>query len=213
MALRRVVCPLLIGLAMLPSAPTVSAQEGVRSPGFDADSAVRRYRDQRLSSAYYDPSDRVPKLAYGPSSPERSVQPPKMDVHAGVRGFAVRRCEGCHENAVTVSHTVKGNITCRQCHGENPIASTMHYFSPMNPIRRHAYVCAKCHEGASASFATYVVHESREITPAVRETFPALYWAHVLMLALIVGVMLIFVPHGIAWWIREWFVKRRNSGG
>ena len=45
------------------------------TPGFDADAAVRRYHDQRLSSAYYDPSDRVPKLAYGPSAPERSVLP------------------------------------------------------------------------------------------------------------------------------------------
>ena len=208
----RVVCALLSVLVMLPVLPTAAAQQqGVGPLGSDRDAAVRRYRDQRLSSAYYDPSDQVPKLRYGPSEEERTGLGPKQDVHAGVKGYAVRRCESCHADAVTKSHTLKGNITCRQCHSEEPISSTDHYFSPMNPIRRHAYVCAKCHEGASASFATYVVHEPRQIAAVVRQSFPSLYWAHAFMLALIVVVMLIFLVHGILWWFREWFMKRRKS--
>lgn len=212
MTLWRVVCALLSVLVLLPVPSTAAAQQqGVDALGSDADAAVRRYRDQRLSSAYYDPSDQVPQLRYGPSEPERSALAPKQDAHAGVKGYGVRRCESCHVDAVTKSHTLKGNTTCRQCHSEEPISSSDHYFSPMNPIRRHAYVCAKCHEGASASFATYVVHEPRQIAAVVRQSFPAMYWSHAFMLALIVTIMVIFLVHGVLWWIREWFVKRGKS--
>ena len=212
MALQRVVCALLSALVLLAVLPTAMAQQqGVGPLGSDADAALHRYRDQLLSSAYYVPSDQVPQLRYGPTGTELPVLAPKRDAHAGVQGYGVRRCVSCHADAVTKSHTLKGNTTCRQCHSEEPIASSEHYFSPMNPIRRHAYVCAKCHEGASASFATYVVHEPRQIAAVVRESFPAMYWAHAFMLALIVTVMAIFLVHGVLWWIREWFVKRSKS--
>jgi len=211
MRLSRVVYPLLVGLGLLPAPPAVFAQHGMVPPDIYADAAISRYRNQRLSSAYYDPSDQVPQLLFGPAPQLGSALTPKLDAHIGTKGYIKRRCTSCHETAIANSHNKKSNITCRQCHGSQTISSNDHYFSPMNPIRRHAYVCAKCHEGASASFATYVVHQNREITPDTRQTFPALYWSHVLMLALIVGVMLVFLPHGIAWWIREWFVKHRDS--
>ncbi len=212
MPLWRVVCVLLSVLVLLPVPPAVVAQQQRMDPlGSAADAAVNRYRDQRLSSAYYDPSDQVPQLRYGPMEPQSPAHVPKRDVHAGVKGYGVRRCEDCHADSFTKSHTLKGNTTCRQCHSEEPIASVDHYFSPMNPIRRHAYVCAKCHEGSSASFATYVVHEPRQIATVVRESFPAMYWAHAFMLALIVTVMAIFLVHGVLWWFREWFVKRNKS--
>jgi hypothetical protein len=87
-----------------------------------------------------------------------------------------------------------------------------HYYSALNPIRRHAYVCAKCHEGASASFATYVIHPPAAARAlATRSSFPALYWTDWFMTALIIGVFLVFLPHGIAWWVREWFVKRKRE--
>ena len=211
MGLSRVGCSLLIGLGIIPMLPAAFAQQVMAPPGIDADAAISRYRDQILSSAYYDPSDQVPQLRFGPAPQQGFALPPKLDAHIGIKGDMTRGCASCHETATANSHKIKSNITCHQCHGGRPIASSDHYFSPMNPIRRHAYVCAKCHEGASASFATYVVHQDREITSDTRKTFPALYWSHAFMLALIVGVMLIFLPHGIAWWIREWFVKRRDS--
>jgi hypothetical protein len=81
----------------------------------------------------------------------------------------------------------------------------------MNTIRRHAYVCAKCHEGSSASFATYVVHEPVASAPETRRAFPALYYGYLFMFLLIVGVFIVFIPHGVLWWIREWFVRSERE--
>jgi len=191
---------LLAGLLLLSGA--ASAQTA-------ADDALRRYRDQIQSSAYYDPSDQVPELRYGPTQEARPGLAPKKDAHVGVKGYGRRSCERCHEEQTNNIHTLRANNTCRQCHGEEPIASSAHYFSPMNPVRRHAYVCAKCHEGSSASFATYVVHAP--IPSEHRGDFPALYWADVFMYALIVSVMVVFLVHGVGWWTREWFVKRKSE--
>lgn len=213
MGLLRRACPLLAALLMVPAPLPVAADgEGqVRAASAEAADALRRYRDQRLSSAYYDPSGRLPDVPYGPRREARSALSPKKDAHAGVRGYGRRSCESCHEDVTANPHTLRGNMTCRQCHGPDPIASSDHYFSSMNPIRRHAYVCAKCHEGAGASFATYVVHTPDPTAPETRRSFPALYWTEVFMYALIVAVFLIFLPHGVAWWIREWFVNRRKE--
>ena len=191
---------LLAGLLALSSAAVAQA------PG---DDALRRYQDQIRSSAYYDPSDQIPGLRYGPTQERRPGLQPKKDAHAGIKGYRHRTCESCHEEQANNVHTLRANNTCRQCHAEEPIASSAHYFSPMNPVRRHAYVCAKCHEGASASFATYVVHAP--VPSAHRDSFPALYWADVFMYALIVSVMLVFLVHGVGWWTREWFVKPKNE--
>ena len=190
----------LVGLLLLSGA--ASAQTA-------ADDALRRYKDQIQSSAYYDPSDQVPALRYGPTREARPGLQPKKDVHAGVKGYSRRSCESCHEEETNNIHTLRANNTCRQCHAEEPIASTDHYFSPMNPLRRHAYVCAKCHESASASFATYVVHAP--VPSEHRDSFPALYWADMFMYALIVSVMLVFLVHGVGWWTREWFIKRKSE--
>lgn len=58
---------------------------------------------------------------------------------------------------------------------DQPVAGTFHYYSPLNPIRKHAYVCAKCHQGATANFATFVVREPSPIAAATAESFPALF--------------------------------------
>ncbi len=75
-------------------------------------------------------------------------------------------CTSCHEQTAKVGahvvhsfgncvncHMPRMNIKCVQCHRSQPIFGVHHYYSPMNPIRRHAYVCAKCHEGSTPSFA------------------------------------------------------------
>lgn len=211
MARARLAC-LLSALVLVPVAAGADSEVQIRAVSPEAAEALRRYRDQRMSSAYYDPSGQLPDVPYGPTQQERFGLPAKKNAHASVKGYKTRSCGSCHEEQALNSHTVRANTTCRQCHGGDPIASSDHYFSPMNPIRRHAYVCAKCHEGAGASFATYVVHEAAKVRDAVlKETFPALYWADVFMVALIVSVLLIFLPHGVAWWIREWFVKRKSE--
>jgi hypothetical protein len=127
------------------------------------------------------------------------------DSHQGVQFYATRRCEDCHQEEAKHNHTVRGNVTCRQCHGGEPIASVNHYFSPLNPIRRHAYVCAKCHEGASASFATFMVHEPPAGAAETRKTFPSLYYANWFMYLLIVGTLGFFIIHSLVWITKEFY--------
>ncbi len=191
----------LLGALMVPLA-------GFAATG---DDAVRRYRDYLVSSAYYDPSDAVPMLRYGPQRSDDFRLPARRDAHQGIRGVGFRTCASCHEAQRSNIHSVRGNNTCRQCHGGDPIASVDHYFSPLNPIRRHAYVCAKCHQGASASFATYLVHEPAAGAAETRSAFPALYWSHIFMFLLIVGVFIVMLPHSVLWWVREWFVRKKKG--
>ena len=108
-------------------------------------------------------------------------------------------------------HTVRANLTCRQCHGGEPVASLEHYYSPLNPIRKHAFVCAKCHEGASASYAAYVVHEPAPGSPEARNTFPGLYYAYWFMLLLLAGTLAFFIPHTFFVGLRELFRKKRKE--
>jgi hypothetical protein len=108
-------------------------------------------------------------------------------------------------------HTVRANLTCRQCHGGEPIASLAHYYSPMNPIRKHAYVCSKCHEGASASYASYVVHEPAPGSSDARKAFPGLYYAYWFMLLLLAGTLAFFIPHSFFVGLRELFKKKRKE--
>ena len=81
----------------------------------------------------------------------------------------------------------------------------------MNPIRRHAYVCAKCHEGASASYATYVVHAPNPSLASTRKSFPVLFYAFWIMIVIAVGTFLVFLPHTISWGIRELFMRKEKG--
>jgi hypothetical protein len=101
-------------------------------------------------------------------------------------------------------------LTCRQCHGAEPIASIDHYYSPLNPIRRHAYVCSKCHEGASASFASYVIHVPAAGSLDSKTQFPALFYAYWFMLILLAGTLAFFIPHSIMMGVRELFGKSKD---
>jgi hypothetical protein len=125
------------------------------------------------------------------------------DAHAGVAGYGVRSCESCHEAQRYSLHTSRARVTCAQCHRGQPISGIHHYYSSMNPIRRHAYVCAKCHEGASASFATYVIHEPPPLVSSTAREFPLFYYSVWFMVILAVGVFAIFIPYVILWGLRE----------
>jgi hypothetical protein len=156
---------LFIPAAMLVLPAVAPAQEEVAS-------AIRRYKDREASTGYYEEYEVRPRrqrpfveipgvqrgiFPYSPSAAKVRVRTRLADSHQGIKFYNRRRCEECHIQETRDIHTVRANLTCRQCHGGEPIASIAHYYSPMNPIRRHAYVCAKCHEGASASYASYVV--------------------------------------------------------
>ncbi|WP_459935568.1 hypothetical protein [Desulfonatronum parangueonense] len=134
------------------------------------------------------------------------------DAHQGLRFYEQRRCVSCHvEEAGNNRHFVRHNITCRQCHGQEPIASSRHFFSRLNPIRRHTHVCAQCHEGAGPSFALYRIHEPNPARAATADVLPVLYYAFWIMIVIAVGTFALFLPHTIFWGIRELFIKKERS--
>jgi hypothetical protein len=127
------------------------------------------------------------------------------DSHAGLKFYYRNTCIECHAEQARNIHSVRAGITCRQCHGPEPIAAINHHYSAMNPIRRHAYVCAKCHEGANAAFADFYVHEPPGTALSTRDSFPILFYTSWGMLLLFLGTLAFFVPHSFMVGLRELF--------
>ncbi len=201
----------LAGLGLLLVLPAVaSAQEEVTT-------SLRRYKDREASTGYYEDYEVEPRglqpfigipgmvRPSSPYSPEAQMGVPTYlaDAHRDLKFYAFLTCVACHAEEAKDIHTTRGNLTCRQCHGGEPIASIAHYYSPLNPVRRYAYVCSKCHEGASASFATYVVHQPDPGALETRKTFPSLFYADWFMHLLIVGTLGFFVAHTAVWVSKE----------
>ena len=187
---------------------------------------IRRYREREFSTGYYEEyevksSRLVPIVSvrgvrrglfpYNPEGAAVRIRTRLADSHMGIKFYKDLRCEYCHMKETRDIHTVRVNVTCRQCHGGEPIAGIQHYYSTMNPLRRHAYVCSKCHEGSSASFASYVVHAPNPAMLSTKETFPVLFYVFWVMVAIAVGTFVVFIPHTIAWGIRELLVKKEKG--
>ena len=203
---------------LILSGNTVSAQEEVAS-------AIRRYKAYEASTGYYEEYEVLPRrqrpligvpnirsgiFPYSTTVAKVRSRTHLADSHQGIRFYAGRQCADCHPAAALDIHTTRANLTCRQCHGGEPVASINYYWSPMNPIRRHAYVCAKCHEGASASYAAYVVHAPNPALSSTLKEFPVLAYAFWIMVAIAVGTFVLFLPHTILWGIRELFIKKKK---
>lgn len=211
----------LLILGMLVAGNPAFAQDEVAS-------AIRRYKAYEASTGYYEEYEVLPKrqrplitipnirqglLPYSPAAAQVRSRSHLADSHQGIRFYQGRQCVDCHTAAAMDIHTTRANLTCRQCHGGEPIASINYYWSPLNPIRRHAYVCAKCHQGASASYASYVVHEPNPAMTDTFQKFPVLAYAFWIMIAIAVGTFALFLPHTLLWGIRELFAKRKAAGG
>lgn len=209
---------MLAGVLLLPA--MAPAQEEVAS-------FLRRYKAYESSTGYYEEYEVKPRrqspfvvspgvnqglFSYSPTSAVVRSRLHLADSHRGLPFYEKRRCEDCHVKETRDIHTVRANLTCRQCHGGEPIASNDHYFSPMNPIRRHAYVCAKCHEGASASYASYVVHAPNPALISTLREFPVLFYVFWVMVAIAVGTFVVFLPHTGLWGIRELFMRKEKKG-
>ncbi len=195
--------------------------------GEEVTSYINRYKQYEVSTGYYEEYEmrpgneslRVKKIGsldqkpFAYSSTAASIRNRGLlaDSHRGVKFYDNRRCEECHINQTKDIHTTRANLTCRQCHGLEPIAGIDHYYSPMNPIRRHAYVCAKCHQGAGASFAGYVVHEPPAGSSAAKADFPALYYSYWFMMILLAGTLAFFIPHTILTGVREIFKRKKGQ--
>jgi hypothetical protein len=204
---------------LLSSATFSFAQEEVAS-------AFRRYKDREVSTGYYEEYEVLPRrtrpiiavpgvgpgvFAYSPSAAQVRIRTRLGDSHQGIKFYNVLRCEYCHVEQTTGLHTVRAKLTCRQCHGGEPIASIEHIYSPMNPIRRHAYVCAKCHEGANASFASYVLHPPNPANVGALKSFPVLFYVFWSMVVLAAGTFLVFLPHTALWGIRELLIAKKRK--
>ena len=132
----------------------------------------------------------------------------KADPHSEVFDYSdTRDCKSCHQDEARDMHTVRMGITCRQCHISLPIAGVHQYYSPMNPIRRHAYVCAKCHEGASPSFAGFVIHEPTVFKESTKDSFPLMYYTVWFMLILTGTAFALFLPFTGTLLIREYAAR------
>ncbi len=129
--------------------------------------------------------------------------------HLGLRFYQFRSCTDCHPRNARNLHRVRSKITCRQCHGGEPIAGINHYYSSMHPIRRYAVVCVKCHKGASASFAAYVVHEPNPALKTTQKSFPLLFYVFWAMAVLAAGTFALFLPHTLLWGIREFWPNKK----
>jgi len=193
----------------------------------DVASAIRRYKEREFSTGYYEEYEAKPlhlrpmvgisgvkvgPFPYSSTGAQIRVRTRLADSHRAIKFYQNLSCEYCHMKETKDIHTVRANLTCRQCHGGEPIASIEHFYSPLNPIRKHAYVCAKCHEGAGASFADYVVHEPEAGSSTTRASFPALYYGYWFMICLLGGTLAFFVPHTFMVILRELF-KRKGKGG
>jgi hypothetical protein len=215
---RKRLIPIMIGLLattlLFPQA--AFSQEEVAS-------AIRRYKEREASTGYYEqyevrprnerpfvsiPGVRQGLFPYSPSAAQVRTRTRMADSHLGIKFYRHRRCEDCHSEETRDIHTTRANLTCRQCHGGEPVAGINFYYSPLNPLRRHAYVCAKCHQGSSASFASYIVHEPAPGAAATRESFPLLFYAYWLMLLLLAGTLAFFIPHSLLVGFRELFWRR-----
>lgn len=208
---------LLVELLGLPALSP--AQEEVAS-------AIRRYKDREVSTGYYEEYEALPRrqrplveipgvrrgiFPYSPAAAQVRSRTHLADSHQGIQFYWNLRCQICHFNETTDIHTTRANLTCRQCHGGEPIPSINYLYSPLNPIRKHAYVCSKCHEGASASYASYVVHEPNPAMVGTLTSFPLLFYVFWFMVVLAVGTFLVFLPHTLIWGIRELFVKMKKE--
>lgn len=208
---------ILLGILLV--AVTAQAAEEVAS-------AIRRYKAYETSTGYYEEYEVLPRrqrpfveipgvrrgiFPYSPTAAQTRVRTRLADSHLGIKFYQNRRCEDCHIRETRDIHTTRANLTCRQCHGGEPVASIKHYFSPMNPIRRHAYVCSKCHEGSSASFAAYIVHQPDPGSLEAKRDFPILYYTYIFMLTLLVCTLAFFIPHSILVGLRELFGRKRDK--
>jgi hypothetical protein len=209
--------------ALLVLLPAATPESGAQD---EAASYYRRYKEYESSSGYYEeyevyagrrtPLVGVPgvsrgRFPYSPTAAKVRIRSRLPDAHQGIKFYDNLRCQSCHAGETRDIHTVRAKLTCRQCHGGEPISGIEHTFSPLNPIRRHAYVCAKCHQGAGASFASYIIHSPNPALAGTLKTFPLFAYVFWFMIALAAGTFALFLPHTFMWGLRELFAGKKKK--
>jgi hypothetical protein len=170
--------------------PTLApAQEEVAS-------YIRRYKDREVSTGFYEQYEVKPRR-----------MAPLVEVPGVTRGmfpYSPTAAKVRTRTRLADSHwgiRFYQRRRCEDCH----IRETR--------IRKHAYVCAKCHEGANASYASYLVHTPNPALAATQKTFPLLFYVFWFMIVLAGGTFAVFLPHTALWGIRELFMKKEKAEG
>jgi len=204
--------PILLGLALI-----LSVSSGISWAQEEVTSSIYRYRE-RVATGYYEgyevsprrqratielPATRPELFPFGLSSALVRIRSRLPDAHRGLKFYERNTCIDCHPREARNIHSTRALITCRQCHGPEPIAAVNYWFSPLNPIRRNAYVCGKCHENANFRFAQFYVHEPPAGSLETLKSFPVLFISYWAMLLLLVGTLAFFVPHAFMVGFRE----------
>lgn len=146
----------------------------------------------------------------GGTSPYASGKLEATGIHKGISASSMRNCVACHQaQARNNLHVRKKGIQCAQCHGKSPAFGVDDYSSPVNPIKRHIYVCAKCHDNANAAFASYVIHEPPPFAKETATTFPEMFFVTWMLLVIAVATFAFFLPHTVLWFIRELLLGKR----
>ena len=200
----------LVGLLIFPARP-LRAQKEVTAPVYrygQKEVVTRHFEAHEVSPRPRVPVDKGPILRKGlitlsPTAGKIRHRSSMADSHLGLRFYQYRSCTDCHRRQARNLHRMRAKISCRQCHGPEPIAGIKHYYSPMHKRSRHAYVCSKCHKGASNAFAKYVIHEPNPAHLATRDAFPLLFYVFWLMVAIAAGTFAAFLPYTVMLGVRE----------
>ena len=125
------------------------------------------------------------------------------------------RCGKCHQDRLKrYRETYHGRAialgqskvaACYDCHGHHdvlPASDPASHLSKKNLLG----TCRKCHEDAGPQFTGYMTHADH----SDRQKYPRLYWAYVVMTALLLGVFAFFGLHTILWFVRSLVLLLRN---
>ena len=206
-----VVIGLVVLAVIFSGSGQVRAQKEVTTKGYrytGREKSAGRYERYEAKPRLYlphirDPRPRAELITLAPTAEKVRFRKYLADSHVGLRFYHHRTCVSCHPQQARSLHAVRAKITCRQCHGDEPISGNSHYNSIMHKRRKYAFVCAKCHKGSSPSFATYRIHEPSPLSLTTQKAFPVLFYAFWFMVVLAVGTFAAFIPHTLSWGLRE----------
>jgi len=135
------------------------------------------------------------------------------DVESPLRTSAklaiVQNCGTCHaESLKTYTGTYHGQVNtlghsytakCYDCHGSHEVKRVSDPASTVHPENR-LNTCQKCHQDATPGFITFEPHA----TIHDRARYPYVWFAAVMMIALLAGVFFFFWTHTALWFYREY---------
>ena len=130
------------------------------------------------------------------------------------------RCGECHKDRLEYYHeTYHGKAmalgkssgstevaACYDCHGHHDIQPAS---NPQSRLSQKNIVstCAKCHPGATASFAKYVPHANQ----MDKANYPQFYYVFLFMTTLLIGVFTFFGLHTLLWIVRSIYLYMHDS--